>query len=345
LFSDRRGGYAQQREEANSNADAVSMRSALVSFFAFLVVLFSSSHYLGSSSSSTVFAMSTGDPSPPMKRILVTGANKGIGQAICEKLLKEYPDTFVFLGSRDLGRGNQAVQSLCESLGDSVCDGRLQVVQIDTSSDASVEAAFQVVSKTTGGEGSLYGIVNNAGVIGLSPEEVLNVNYFGPRRVNTIIGKLLRRPGGRIVNMSSASGPYFLQSCGDGKLAEKLGFPMSHIAGGVKELDQLAKSSQESSGGDSYGLSKALLGAYTALQAKEEPDLIINACSPGWIKTDMTIGQGASNPPSKGAIPPVWLLMSPDLESNPSGRYYGSDCIRSPLHKYRDPGDPPYEGP
>lgn len=66
----------------------------------------------------------------------------------------------------------------------------------------------------------------------------------------------------------------------------------------------------------------------------------------GWIKTDMTAGQGATNPPSKGAIPPVWCLMdSATLEAVPTGRYYGSDCVRSPLHVYRGPGDAPYEGP
>jgi len=25
-----------------------------------------------------------------------------------------------------------------------------------------------------------------------------------------------------------------------------------------------------------------------------------------------------------------------------SGHYYGSDCVRSPLDRYRAPGDPPY---
>jgi carbonyl reductase 1 len=31
-------------------------------------------------------------------------------------------------------------------------------------------------------------------------------------------------------------------------------------------------------------------------------------------------------------------------ESGGSGRYYGSDGVRSPLDRYRAPGSPPFEG-
>merc|ERR1712130_759754 len=43
---------------------------------------------------------------------------------------------------------------------------------------------------------------------------------------------------------------------------------------------------------------------------------------------------------------PVYL-MTGDLASLPnftSGWYFGSDSLRSPLHKYRKPGAPAYEG-
>ena len=36
-----------------------------------------------------------------MKRILITGANKGIGLATVAKLLDSYDETFLLLGSRD----------------------------------------------------------------------------------------------------------------------------------------------------------------------------------------------------------------------------------------------------
>ena len=273
------------------------------------------------------------------KRILVTGGNKGIGKAICQKLLKDHPDVHVLLGSRDPGRGERAIQDITSALGPNECKGRLQLIQLDTSSDESVQEA--ATSLTRDGC-TLYGIINNAGVgPGATLNDALSTNFFGPKRVNDAFGVLLQRPGGRIVNIASASGPVFVEYCNDAPLREYLTEPLT--ASGIDELVQVA---EETKGvRDTYGFSKALLNAYTVLLAKSEPDLIVNSCTPGYIDTDMTRGAGATNPPSKGAVPPVWLAMSDVLLDRPTGWYYGSDCVRSPLHEYRGPGDPPYEGP
>jgi carbonyl reductase 1 len=172
----------------------------------------------------------------------------------------------------------------------------------------------------------------------MTMEEVLNTNYFGPRRVNDTFGKLLKSSGGRIVNIASASGPNFVSKMSDREpMKEKLTKPWT-ITGGITELDSFAPNMK----GDSYGASKALVNAYTGLHAKTDKNLIINSCSPGWIATDMTQGMGASNPPSKGAVVPCWLMMDEEVGKQPTGRYYGSDCVRSPLHFYRGPGEKPY---
>jgi carbonyl reductase 1 len=268
-----------------------------------------------------------------MKRVVVSGGNKGIGKAICQLLLEKHPDVHVILGSRDVCRGEKAVMDLKKAVPG--CEDRLEMIELDTSSDDSVKKAAEALG------GSLYGIVNNAGIgFGQATEDNVNVNYFGPRRMNTEFGKLLEKPGGRIVNIASASGPYFIAGCGPSDLRSKLTNPMT--IGSIDGLDKIAKSTKGIN--DGYGYSKALLNAYTMLHAAEEPKLIINSCSPGYIKTDITAGMGATNPPSKGAVPPVYLLMSPDFDTLPTGRYYGSDCVRSPIHVYRGPGDPPYEG-
>jgi NAD(P)-dependent dehydrogenase (short-subunit alcohol dehydrogenase family) len=47
------------------------------------------------------------------KKVLVTGANKGIGLAICKGLLEK--GCFVYLGSRDVGRGVAARKSLVDA--------------------------------------------------------------------------------------------------------------------------------------------------------------------------------------------------------------------------------------
>ena len=125
-----------------------------------------------------------------MRRILVTGANKGIGLAIVQAILKNHDDTFVFLGSRDAERGKKA----CETIG----SDRVQVVALDVASDDSVAAAAEQVKAAVNGE-SLYGIVNNAG-IGLGSdalETVLNVNVRGIKRVSDSFLSLLDKPDTR----------------------------------------------------------------------------------------------------------------------------------------------------
>lgn len=277
------------------------------------------------------------------KRVLVTGGNKGIGKAICQTLLEQYPDVHVILGSRDIHRGQSAVSDLKAAVPG--CEDRLECVELDVSSDDSVKAAAEDVGK--GGQ-LLYGVVNNAGIgFGNSFEVALGTNYFGVRRVCDAFSRYLVRPGGRVVNIASASGPMFVSGLRDKGLKEKLTLPVAKMPGGIEELDTIAKSywGQMDYSSDSYGLSKALLNAYTALHAQSEPDLIINSCSPGFIDTDITRGMGASKTPMQGAVAPVELLMSDDVAKNPTGWYYGSDAVRSPFHCYRDPGEPPYTGP
>ena len=43
-----------------------------------------------------------------MRRVVVTGANKGIGLAIVRSILEYAEDTFVFLGARNQNRGQLA---------------------------------------------------------------------------------------------------------------------------------------------------------------------------------------------------------------------------------------------
>lgn len=174
-------------------------------------------------------------------------------------------------------------------------------------------------------------------------KETVNTNYFGPRRVNEAFGKFLKRPGGRIVNVASASGPNFLSDLPDNSSLKALLAKPWTIPGGIAEVDQLARSMTHD-GGNAYGASKALLNAYTVIHAKLDKDLIINSVTPGYILTDLTKNAPGAKPPSQGAIPPCYLMMDEDVVPKlPSGRYYGSDCVRSPLSFYRGPGEPAFE--
>jgi len=294
-----------------------------------------------------------------MKRILITGANKGIGLATVKRLLESYSDTYVLLGSRDLVRGNNALENLLKRYQE--FKDRIYLVQIDVEQDDSVNSAAEEIGETFGKTpGTLYGIVNNAG-IGNSIdclEKILQVNTFGPKRVCDAFIPLLNLSHGRIVNVTSASGPIFLSGSSDKtkKLLTNPRITWTEIQYYMERcIDVSANNNislvEDSSSWSAYGLSKACTNAYTIFLAGQHPNLTVNACTPGFIETDMTRPMAVSDDktpaemgmksPEEGASASVFLLMG-----NPegSGHYYGSDCLRSPLDRYRSPGDPPYTG-
>ena len=291
-----------------------------------------------------------------MKRILITGANKGIGLATVAKLLGSYDETFLLLGSRDSKKGQQALNSLLDIQPE--WKDRLDLIQIDVEQDLSVNsAAEEVVTKFGRTPSPLYAIVNNAGIgdsmLGLN--KVLQVNTFGPKRVCDAFVPLLNPSIGRVVNVTSASGPLYLAGSSNEtkKLLTNPDVSWTQIEKFMSECLKLESERTTDWGGDwpAYGISKACTNAYSIYLAKKNPNLTINACTPGFIETDLTRPLAESNgktpaemgmkSPEEGVSASVFLLMG-----NPSGsgHYYGSDCVRSPLDKYRSPGDPPYTG-
>jgi len=273
-----------------------------------------------------------------MKTIVVTGANKGVGRAIVERLLRDYEDTFVYLGARDAARGAAACEEIVAAL--PTAAGRLESLELDVSDDASVKRAAESVAAA---RPSVYAVMNNAGIgFGKGFSATLETNFFGPMRVCDAFLPLLTKHS-RVVNMASASAPNFVSRCGVAEHRSALVDPAS-----VAEVVAIARSYQDMTDYEdsAYGLSKACLNAYTACFAREHPDLVVNSCTPGYILTDMTRDMGgATKPPDEGTTAPVYLLMDEEVASLPTGWYYGSDAKRSPLDRYRAPGDPPYEGP
>merc|ERR1712004_715705 len=130
------------------------------------------------------------------KVILVTGGNKGIGLAIVETLLKQLPEALVLLGSRDAGRGEDAVASVKAKLGSGV-EGRVKLLLLDVTSQESVDRALEVVKAE---HSSIYGVVNNAGGMGGGPRNTIDLNTHGVRRVCEAFAPLIQA-GGRIVQV------------------------------------------------------------------------------------------------------------------------------------------------
>ena len=294
-----------------------------------------------------------------MKRILITGSNKGIGLATAKNLLQSYKETFVLMGSRDLKKGEEAFDSLISK--NPEWKNRLDLVQLDVESEKSVsDASLEIAKKFDGEPSPLYSILNNAGIANhvLGLNKIVQVNTYGTKRVCDVFLKLLDPNIGRVVNVTSASGPVYLANCNQDvrKILTNPNVKWKEIDNLLKEyqerLLELDKDNSENSIiGNAYGFSKACANAYTIYLAREYPKLKINSCTPGFIETDLTRPLAIANgktpaemgmkTPDQGTSASIFLLMGNPLGS---GHYYGSDCKRSPLDRYRSPGDPPYSG-
>ena len=264
-----------------------------------------------------------------LRKVLVTGANKGIGKRIATRILTDIDDSFVYLGARDAGRGAAAVADILAAHPEA--EGRLELLELDTESDQSVKAAAEKVD-------SLWGLCNNAGVgFGRSIKDTLAPNYYGSKRV---CEAFLPKIESRICNIGSASAPNFVSSIGDPSLKAFFTSSSTTLADLEKKLDEYSNAPDYE--GVAYGLSKASLHVLTMQLQKAHPSLFINTCSPGYVLTDLTAGMGASKTPEQSNchVAPLHILFGDDVAQ---GWYYGSDAVRSPLDIYRGPGDAPYE--
>jgi NAD(P)-dependent dehydrogenase (short-subunit alcohol dehydrogenase family) len=290
-----------------------------------------------------------------MRHILVTGANKGIGLALVEAILAEHADTFVYLGSRDPERGRAAVVGLAQKQLD--WGARLGAVTLDVADDASVAEAASRISDSLRGE-KLYGVVNNAGIGGHTHglPAVLATNTLGVQRVCEGLLPLIDPKGGRIVNVTSAAGPSFVATCSPAWQAFFLDAQLTwpRLRRFIDEClamegETAAFAAKGLGNGDAYGLSKASANTYTLILAREHPSLHVNACTPGFIETDLSRHYAVASrkspaelgmkSPAEGARAPLHLLFG-TLQGN--GYFYGSDAKRSPLDRYRAPGSPEY---
>ncbi len=218
---------------------------------------------------------------------LISGANRGIGLEAARQLAEL--GHHVIIGSRDRAAGEREAK-LIEADG-----GRVSVVELDVSSQESVDRAAREISADPG---RLDVLVNNAGVYGSvagvgdfdleEAHEVVETNLFGAWRLTKAMLPLLRASEHpRVVNVSS----------GGGQLAEMGG------------------------GRAAYRVSKSGLNALTRVLAGDEASsrILVNSLCPGWVRTDMG-GESAPRSVAEGADTAVWLATLPD--DGPSGGFF-----------------------
>lgn len=302
-----------------------------------------------------------------MKRILVSGSNKGIGLAIVKDLLRR-GDCEAILCSRSLENGELAKAEILAE--DASFASRLTIQQLDVTNDESI-AACTASLLAAYGQRSLYALVNNAGVAFNTPEIMLSTNFWGVKKMIEACASanLFQEEGARVVSISSGSGPMFTEKISEERKAalcdsnvtfetiqENISaFLTAYNSGGMEACTAIGFGSGDASFYP-YGMTKAMLNAYTLYATRTMPNLQINACSPGMIKTALfqpwadkqgkSIDELASDigalDVSESTKSTLFLLFEAD--SSVRGQYFGSDALRSPMHKYRSTKDPAYDG-
>ncbi|MCA1730694.1 MAG: SDR family oxidoreductase [Actinobacteria bacterium] len=224
---------------------------------------------------------------------LITGASRGLGLALARKLAKESWTLIID------ARGTEALEEARSELAE-----LSRVIAIP--GDVADEEHRRELAKAAHEAGGLDALVNNASILGPSPqpplldypldtlEEVYRANVFAPLALVQAVREDLR-PSARILNITSdaAVEPY------------------------------------EGWGG--YGSSKAALEQLSAILAAENPSLRVYRVDPGDMRTQMHQeafpGEDISDRPlPEESVPGLIELLMGDL---PSGRYEARVLIQS----------------
>jgi NAD(P)-dependent dehydrogenase (short-subunit alcohol dehydrogenase family) len=235
-----------------------------------------------------------------MKTALITGANKSIGFEMARQLAQK--GYFVYIGSRDINRGEAAANKLkAEGL------NNVEAIQLDVVNKASIEAAQNIIE---GKNGSLDLLINNAGIPGAFPQdattvdintmrEVYDTNFFGVIAVTQAFVSLMRKAEQPvIINVTSGLGSLTLHS--------DPSWPYYNFKSAA------------------YGTSKSALNAYTITLAYELRDtpFKVNAVDPGYTDTDFNNHSGHLKVEDSAAF----VLRYADIAADgPTGKFFSHD--------------------
>ena len=185
------------------------------------------------------------------KVVLITGANRGIGESILHRL---DTDGYLVVGS---SRSNEGVEKITNEIKKSNGKG----IQMDVTDQKSIDDAVDTIKKDFG---PIYGLINNAGITNdnllmrMSDEQwssVIDSNLNSLFRVTkSIVKDMMKARVGRIINIGSIVGM------------------------------------MGNAGQSNYSATKSGLLGFTKSLARElsSRNINVNSISPGFINTDMT---------------------------------------------------------
>lgn len=234
-----------------------------------------------------------------MNSVLITGANRSIGLEVVKQLSKK--GLFVYLGSRDLEKGNAVTDELKKNGYENI-----KAIEIDVTNSNSILAAKKVIESE---QGKLDILINNAGILGTNPQlasdttiadiqKVFDTNFFGVINVTQAFLELLKKSESpRISNITSGLASLTLHSDPDWKYYA------------IKTA--------------SYGTSKAALNAYTIALAHELKEFFkVNAIDPGYTATDFNHHSGPGTVESAASFIVKHTLTKDDA---PTGKFFSND--------------------
>ena len=221
------------------------------------------------------------------KIALVTGANRGIGFAIAQGLLRK--DVTVVATSRNLANKEEMIEKLSPL-------GRIYYSQLDVTNLETINQTVAFVQNTFN---RLDILINNAGinyddhqnVSNASMAEVRNTletNFIGPWQVIQQFLPLLKNSSeANIVNVSSGAGSW-------------------------KDQDGTTPA---------YSISKLALNGMTRAFANTliSQQINVNAVCPGWVRSDMG-GSNATRSLAEGADGIIWAGLL--QERNVTGKFF-----------------------
>ncbi|CAG8650860.1 6428_t:CDS:2 [Paraglomus brasilianum] len=264
------------------------------------------------------------------KVALVTGANKGIGYAIVKNLALKYTELqrtqslTIYLSARNKSLGETSLTELQKELkpqkilSDDGGNVDLKFMRIDLTDEQTMENAKEDLLKNHGG---LDILINNAAMAFKGSAFDVNVvrttfatNFYGTLKLCNYLLPIIR-PEGRLINIASSAGRL-------GILSQELAREFTNDDLDVDGLIALMKKfedavekgtwAEEGWPTNSYGMSKVGVTALTRILARrvnsEGKDILVSACCPGWVRTDMA-GPAATLTTDQGAETPVFLAL------------------------------------
>lgn len=254
--------------------------------------------------------------------ILISGANKGIGFELVQKLVRD-SSSVILLGCRDRQRGKDAWTRLGSP-------SNVHLLQLDVTSRESIDAAVEEIRGKFGGR--LDVLINNAAIgddqISVSAaKEMFATNYTGMKILTEEVFPLMRE-NGRIVNVASECGNVLLVQASKDLQAKYLSPTLTR-----EQLEQLIEEfisaiesgALEESGYNPrtpyliYSATKAAVIALTRIEAREQTH--VYAVCPGFCHTDLNRGAPGGRPAALGADSILHVVNTPHCQLKNGGFY------------------------